>query len=405
MTATRALVERALARVAEADGRPLDAVAGRSFFDFAACVQGGRGALDAAWADPAGRLALEAHALDRDDLHAATLTHPGGIVWPAVLAAGRAASGRQAVAAAALGYEVVTAVATLLGRDARRHWHVAALAGAPGAAAAAASVSGAGADVVTAAAGHALSVAGGSIQCMLERSGTRLLHRAHAVRSGLDCAGAASAGLGATRRGLESPNGLLAAVGSDVDPWAEPPGGTPALAATSLRPWAATGFAQAAVDAALELGPLPADDVAAVSISLSAGGAALAGNLRPETNEEAWWSVAHAACVALVAGGEALERGLTSDPAVTALLGRCTVTAGRADLGADLEVELRSGARRTATVPFALGHPSRPLSDEQQLLKWRRVAAGDGTEALERCLAIADYPFAELADSVLGRSD
>jgi 2-methylcitrate dehydratase PrpD len=403
VTATRALVERALARVADADGRSLDAVAGRSFFDFA-CVHGGRRALDAAWADPAGRLALEAHALDRDDLHPATLTHPGGIVWPAVLAAGRGASGRQAVAAAALGYEVVAAVASLLGRDARRHWHVAALAGAPGAAAAAASVSGAGVDVVTAAVGHALSVAGGSIQCMLERSGTRLVHRAHAVRSGLVCAGAAAAGLSATRLGLESPNGLLAAVGSDVDPWSEPLGTSPAIAATALRPWAATGFAQAAVDAALELGPLAADDVAAVSISVSAGGAALAGNLRPETGEEAWWSVAHAACVALVAGAEALERGLTEDPAVTALLGRCTVTAGREDLGAGLELELRSGARRTATVPFALGDPTRPLSDEQQLAKWRSLAAGDGAEAFERCLAIAEHPFAELADAVLGTS-
>jgi 2-methylcitrate dehydratase PrpD len=80
------------------------------------------------------------------------------------------------------------------------------------------------------------------------------------------------------------------------------------------------------------------------------------------------------------------------------------VTAGREDLGAALEVELQSGATRTATVPFALGDPTRPLSDEQQLAKWRRVAAGDGTEAFERSLAIAEHPFAELAAAVLGTS-
>src|SRR5439155_14482246 len=63
VTATAALVERALARVAAADGDALARAAGRSFFDFATCVHGGRRALDSAWADLVGRLALEAHAL------------------------------------------------------------------------------------------------------------------------------------------------------------------------------------------------------------------------------------------------------------------------------------------------------------------------------------------------------
>jgi 2-methylcitrate dehydratase PrpD len=86
---------------------------------------------------------------------------------------------------------------------------------------------------------------------------------------------------------------------------------------------------------------------------------------------------------------------------VTALLGRCTVAGDRADLGAGLDVELRTGARRTAIVRFALGDPTRPLSDEQQLAKWRSIAEGDGTEAFERCLAMAEHPFAELVDAVL----
>ena len=396
MTATAALVERALARVAAADPDALAHAAGRSFFDFATCVHGGRRALDAAWADPAARLALEAHALDRDDLHPSTLTHPGGIVWPVVVVAGAAASGREVVEAAALGYEVIAAVATLLGPGARRYWHAAALAGTPGAAAAAARLAGGDAGVVTAAVAHALSVTGGSIECMLERSQTRYVHRAHAVRSGLACAGAALAGLGATQFGLESPNGLLAAVGSDVDVTTDPLGSAPALVATALRPWATTGFAQAVVDAARELGPVPADDVASVAISVSPGAATLAGNLQPHTDEEAWWSVAHACCTTLVHGAEALEDGLADDPAVTGILGRCVVSGDRADLGAGVEVALRDGSTRRATVPFALGDPSRPLGDVHQLAKWRSVTGEDGAETLRRCLAIAERPFSEL---------
>lgn len=402
MNATQALVERALARVAAADPDALGLAAGRSFFDFATCVHGGRLALDAGWADPPGRLALEAHALDRDDLHPLTLTHPGGFVWPAVVVTGGGASGREAVEAAALGYEVVTAVGTLLGPGARRYWHGAALAGGPGAAAAAARLAGGGTEVVTTAVAHALSVVGGSILCMLERSQTRFVHRAHGVRSGLACADAAAGGLGATRLGLESPNGLLSAVGSAVDPWTEPLGDAPALAATALRPWAATGFAQAVVDAALELGPLPAANLASVEISVSAGGAMLAGNLEPRTDEEAWWSIPHACCVTLVRGSEALEGGLADDPDVTGLLRRCTVAGDREDLGAGLAVVLRDGSTRTATVPLALGDPSRPLPDAQQLAKWRSVTGGDGSDIFGRCIRIAERPFTELAGAVLG---
>jgi 2-methylcitrate dehydratase PrpD len=402
VTATRALVERALARVGAADPDALGRAAGRSFFDFATCVHGGRLALDAGWADAAGRLALEAHALDRDDLHPLTLTHPGGIVWPAVVVAGGGASGREAVEAAALGYEVVTAVAMLLGTGARRYWHGSTLAGVPGAAAAAARLAGGGTEVVTTAVAHALSVTGGSIQCMLERSQTRFVHRVHAVRSGLACADAAAGGLGASQLGLESSNGLLAAVGSAVDPWTEPLGDAPALAATALRPWAATGFAQAVVDAALELGPLPAGDVASIEISVSAAGAMLAGKLEPRTEEEAWWSIPHACCVTLVRGSDALEHGLTDDPDVTELLRRCTVVGDREDLGAGLAVTRRDGSTLTAAVPLALGDPSRPLTDEQQLAKWRSVTGGDGSDAFGRCLGIAQRPFAELAGAALG---
>src|SRR5579872_5413911 len=51
--------------------------AGRAFFDFLTCVRAGQEA-GAGWpGDPAGRFAIAAHALDRDDLHHASLTHPG----------------------------------------------------------------------------------------------------------------------------------------------------------------------------------------------------------------------------------------------------------------------------------------------------------------------------------------
>ena len=398
------LVELLLRRFEAADGELLAGDAARSLLDFACCVRGGRAVVDAVWAGPDARLAVEAHALDRDDLHGATLTHPGGVVWPAVAAAARKreVAGRDAVAAAALGFELTAAIARLLGPGARRYWHSTALAGTVGAAGAAAAAGGADPAAVARAVGHAISVAGGSIEAMIERSGTRLLHRAHAVSTGIACAEAAVAGLDATRLGLESPNGLLAALGSDVDAASafDAPAGL-AIAETGQRYWATSGFAQGAVDAARSLGPIPPAEIEAIVVAVSPGAVALAGNAHPASDAEAWWSVQHAVCVSLSSAAEAaLEHGLSRDPEIVALLPACTLVPEYDGLGAAVEVRLRGGETVSAEAATPLGQPGRPLTDEQRLAKWERVAGPGGSEALERCLAIAAGPFGSLVDEL-----
>src|SRR5581483_10178547 len=193
----------------ECQARPqaeLRRAAGRALFDFAACATAGRVAL--AGFEPAGEPALSAavsHALDRDDLHWPSLTHPGSIVWPVVLALGPE---RRLIAAAA-GYETTARLALAVGVSHRRYWHATATAGTIGAAVAAALALGLDEDGVAGAAGHAISVASGSIQCVLERSRTVVFHRAHAAVTGLNAARAAAAGLGATRLGLEAERGFF----------------------------------------------------------------------------------------------------------------------------------------------------------------------------------------------------
>ena len=78
------LVAAARARIQDADPAELARDASASIFDFASCVHGGRARMDASWADEPERLALEAHALDRDDVHPTALVHAGGIIWPAM---------------------------------------------------------------------------------------------------------------------------------------------------------------------------------------------------------------------------------------------------------------------------------------------------------------------------------
>lgn len=86
--------------------------------------------------------------------------------------------------------------------------------------------------------------------------------------------------------------------------------------------YAATGFAHAAVDAALELAPVDVRVIRRVAIEALAPAAALAGIGSPRTREEAWWSIPYAVAVSLVTGrAEALEEpGLLADTAVRRLL-------------------------------------------------------------------------------------
>jgi 2-methylcitrate dehydratase PrpD len=400
------LVESVLRRVEVRGDAGVRDAAARSFFDFGICARAGRGRIEAGWADGGGRLAVDAHALDRDDLHYGTTSHPGGVVWPAVVAAsaGRDVQGARAVAAAAVGYEVLVELARLLGPDARRYWHTTAIAGTVGAAAAAAVAAGAEEEAVASAVGHAISVAGGSIQCLFERSDTRFFHRAHAVSTGLACAAAATGGLRSSRLGLEAPRGLLAALGGEEGDVR--PDGAWAIVETGQRFWAASGFAHAAIDAARQLGPVAPGDVAGVSIFVSPAAATLAGVAAPTTDDEAWWSVQHAVAVSLTNNEEAaLEARLTRDPAVLDLLGRCTLLPDRADFGASLGVRLRDGRTLACEVAFPLGHPERPLSDERRLRKWERLLGAGGPEALERCRTIEQRPFAELVAAVLRSTD
>jgi 2-methylcitrate dehydratase PrpD len=337
---TEGLVEASLAAVA--DEKRLARPAGRALFDYLACLEAGRRK------HPELPDAAAAAVLDRDDLHWPSLTHPGAAIWSVV----RECDGDARAAAA--GYEVTARLGEALGAEHRRYWHVTTTAGTVGAAVAAAVAGGAPTGRVVDAASHAISVTGGSILAILERSGTRFFHRAHAAATGIAAAHAAEAGLGGTRAGLEPDRGLFAAAGGS---------GAGLLATrdrlaieeTTFRIHAATGFAHAAIEAARELAPV--DDPARVVVAAPPAAVALAGTLDPHTDEEAWWSLPYAVVVTLL-GLDLGDRTLLHDPRVRRLLGRVEVGEGPVSR---VEVDGREATCAEAHVP----------TDEELVAKWR----------------------------------
>jgi 2-methylcitrate dehydratase PrpD len=393
-------VDVALRRCAEPTDRTRVATA-RSLFDFCTCVVAAPAAPPPAFADRAARVAVRAHRLDQDDLHLGSISHPGGIVWSAVAdcALAQHATWGEAGSAAVLGYELMVRLAEGLGTEHRRRWHVTATAGVVGAAGASARLLGGDAAVLDAV-GHATSVASGSAQAQHERSGTLLVHRAFAAATGVACARAACSGLAGNRFGLEGGRGALQIEAAAIEPLvADRP--TTALEETGFRLHAATGFAQAAIDAALLVGPIPPEEIAHVNVIVSPPLAGtVASNPAPETDEDAWWSIEHAVALCLATGGTgALARGLTDRADVLRLCRDTTIVGNEAGWGASVEVVMRDERVERATATGPLGHGSRPASDDDLCAKWLRLVGSDGSSFLRRLRSAApDASF----ESVLG---
>jgi 2-methylcitrate dehydratase PrpD len=343
MTLTEELVALAIDDWDETEARRAGS---RALFDYLACMTSGRREAPAGIGD-AGAAVIG----DRDDIHWPSLTHPGAIVWTAL----RATEATDTVLwrAAHAGYEVTARLGRALGPQHRRYWHATTTAGTIGGAVAAAVALGT--DPANAA-GHATSVTGGSILCVLERTGTRMLHRDQAAATALRCAGLNN--VPATPDGLEHPQGLFAAMGGSPDGLLEP-SERPALSEVRFRRHGTSGFAQAIVEAARELAPV--HDVREVAIEVPQAAATLAGIAAPRDREEAWWSCQHAVAVTLL--GLDLEDDLVHDPRVSAVRERVRLEVGSVSR---VTVDGRTAERELAA----------PLSDRDLEEKWRQLNPG-----------------------------
>ena len=316
---------------------------GRARFDYLACRLSGLRTAPAGLANAAA-----AAFADLDDIHWPSVTHPGAIIWAAIDAVG--ATGDGLWRAAHMGYEVSTRLGEALGPDHRRYWHATATAGTVGAAVAAAVASGR--DPVGPAA-HAVSVAGGSSVCIFEYTATRVVHRDHAAAAGVRCArlGQLSAALNC----LEHPRGMFAAMGGTADALLTVRTQT-ALEEVSFRRHPTSGFNQAAVDVARDLGPVSEPTV--IELVVPGATAALAAFPDPQDSEHAWWSCQHAVAVTLL--GRDLATCPVDDPDVTRVRERIRVSVGQQT---ELTVDGRTATRSQAVA----------LTDEDLLAKWSRL--------------------------------
>lgn len=183
------------------------------------------------------------HALQQDDLHHLSSTHPGCTVIPALLALGQDLPARKVLTALLHGYEALTRIGMATGAGHNRTWHNIGTVGPFGAAMAAAELLSLNEDRAVDALGNAGTQASGFMSFLEKGVDAVHLHAGRAAEAGLVASTLASVGFSGPARVLESPQGLFAATCPDGVPQTvlRDPDAPWQIYATSLRDWSSCG--------------------------------------------------------------------------------------------------------------------------------------------------------------------
>jgi 2-methylcitrate dehydratase PrpD len=326
------------------------------------------------------------HALDYDDCAETFLGHPTTVILPAVLAPGegRGISGKEALLAYILGYEVGSRVGRGLGPA---HydigWHGTAIVGVMAAAAAASKILGLDTAQTRTALGIAASLAGGLRQNF--GTMTKSLHAGNAARSGVFAALLAQRGFTADRRILESPLGYARVFGAPEDGPDLMSGGLGDPFAIVADPpiiklYPSCRATAGCIDAMLHLvktnGIIPGD-VAEIECRTSSHTPHVLIHSRPATALEAKFSLEYCMAVALAdreVGLAQFTDERVKDPRIRETMEKVRYVhppemgSGPADSmrgRVEVALKLRTGKELSRPVEVASGDPANPLSAEQ----------------------------------------
>jgi 2-methylcitrate dehydratase PrpD len=346
------------------------------------------------------------HVLDFDDTYnpGRTTIHGSSSVWPVVFALSETTplSGTEAVTAFVAGFETEARVATAAGPA---HydigWHVTGTAGHVGAAAAAAKVLRLSAGQTVHALGSAATQAAGLKE--VYGSDCKALHPGKSAMDGLLAGVLASEGFTSQPTTLEGRHGLLRLVSTDPDPELLVEGFHSLwhLAKTGYKAYPSGSLTHPTVDAILELcasHDVDPELVAYVDASVHHYAATVTGISSPATTNEAKFSLAHCAAVALLrrrlAPADFAEE-VVNDPVVRDLRSRVRVSVDPAlsKRGATVTLRLRDGRSLEQTVRANRGTPDNPLRDEDLERKFLAgavevVGAAGARRMLERCWSL-----------------
>lgn len=252
------------------------------------------------------------HITETDDLHRASVTHPGCVVVPVAFCLGEklAADGEQILRAVLHGFEAMCRVGAAVGPAHYRVWHNTATCGPFGSAMAAASLLGLDPAQTRDALGNAGTQSSGFWQFMQNGAMSKHLHAGRAAESGLLSAELAAHGFTGPPEILEGDKGFFVAMCDDPLPakLLELPDEPWQLLLTSIKPWPSCRHTHPLIDCALELHQLiDGADIARVTIKTYQAALDVCDRVDPGSEYEAKFSLYHCVAIALLDGRVGLD--------------------------------------------------------------------------------------------------
>ncbi len=323
-----------------------------------------------------------AHILELDDLHRASVTHPGCVVVPAAWAIADAMNltGRTFLAAVLAGYEACTRVGMAVGKEHYKIWHNTGTCGPFGSAMAAAQLLELDEMQCVWALGNAGTQASGLWEFLASGAMSKRLHAARAAEAGVLAAQLAGEGFTGPDTILEGEKGFFAGLCPDAEPetlLAEPDGPWQ-LTRTSIKPWPCCRHIHPAIDAALALhGELGRGLVRQIEVDTYRAALDVCDRPEPADPYDRKFSLQHCVAAALLDGRvEETTFGDNGPRAVAAMRSKVRLdvspkfdAAYPADWGAEVRVETTDGRTLRAVRPQCKGDPENPVSEAELMDK------------------------------------
>ena len=325
--------------------------------------------------------ATYAHSVELDDGHKNAGCHAGAVVVPTALTMAQAMgkSGRELIAAVAIGYEVTYRIASHVNpAQINKGFHPSSNCGAYGAAAVAGKLMGLNEEQLANALGQAGMLASGTMEATKSGQRAKCVQVGNAAYNGILAACLAQTGMEGCLTALEGPNGLFATQSEnvDVEDVCRDLGKVYTIGDTYNKMYPSCRHAQPGIEAALDLGVehrIDPADVAAVHIGTHKVAYELTGIIKePKNSGEAKFSLAYGSAVALrrhrFGVAELMERSYT-DPETLRLADKVTCEIDPdvqavfpKKRGAKVRIELKNGTVYEKELYDLKGSPGNPVS-------------------------------------------
>ena len=348
------------------------------------------------------------HITETDDLHRASVTHPGCVVVPAALSLGEktGASADKILRAILHGFEAICRIGAAVGPTHYKVWHNTATCGPYGSAMAAATLLDLDQEQTRDALGNAGTQSSGFWQFIETGAMSKHLHAGRACESGLLAAELAAHGFTGSPQILEGEKGMFAAMCADPNPDAvlARPSDPWQLRLTSIKPWPCCRHTHPAIDCALELyGKLNSSEIKSVDVDIYQAALDVCDNPEPTTEYQAKFSLYHCVSIALQNGEVRLDsfsnkaRDQTGDLRKLTTLHVADPFASRYPLswGSGVRVTTQDGSVVAATRKDCKGDPELALDESEMRVKainLMRYGGLDETASEAKCNEVLSLP-------------